>query len=191
MATACAFHLPHRVSALTLISPVPPADAVRGGDIATLIQLGRRPALARPLLALARRLMMSPRLANALVFGARLPGQDNAVMTQPLRAALLAAMREGLRPGTAGALLDARLYATPWGFSLTDITTSTTIWHGTEDHLIPPESVQAYAAIPGSQLHMMDGHGHYSLALGMTREIVDELLHRVAHHPSGMARNPG
>jgi pimeloyl-ACP methyl ester carboxylesterase len=99
-------------------------------------------------------------------------------MTRERRAALLASMREGLKQGIQGAVTDAAIYGRPWGFQLANIKVSTTVWQGTADHLIPPESVRAYAAIPGSIVHILDGHGHYSLALGETARIMAELVAR-------------
>ncbi len=178
LATACAHDLPDLVSALTLISPVPPPHAVSSGSLAMLMRFGRWPRLARPTMSLARRFILSPDRGEAVVFGRHLPGHDGAVMTRERRAALLAAMREGLRPGIAGAVGDAAIYGSPWGFNLADIKVSTTVWHGTDDHLIPPDSVRAYGVIPGAVIHIAEGHGHYSLAIGQTTMIMKELIRR-------------
>lgn len=178
LATACAHDLPDLVSALTLISPVPPPHAVTSGALATLMRFGRWPLLARPAMTAARQFILSPDRAEAVVFGRSLPGRDGQVMTRERRTALLAAMREGLKPGIAGAVGDAAIYGKPWGFDLGGIRVSTTIWQGTEDHLIPHESVRAFGAIPGAVVHVLPGHGHYSLALGETAMIMAELIAR-------------
>ena len=177
VATACARFMPDRVSALTLISPVPPFQNVRGGGLGLLMRLGRQPALMWPAVLAARRFILSDR-ADALVFGRLMTGRDGEVMTQGRRLQLLAAMREGLRASTAGARLDARLYGTEWGFRLEDIAVATTVWHGSKDSLIPVSLVQAYAAIPGADIRIMPDDGHYSLAIGQTAMILADLLAR-------------
>jgi pimeloyl-ACP methyl ester carboxylesterase len=177
VACACARFLPGRVDALTLISPVPPAHRVRGGGLGWLMRLGRQPFVLRPALLAARALMHSHR-AETMVFGRLMTGLDGDTMTSDRRHQLLMAMREGLRHGTAGARLDARLYGTDWGFRLEDVAVSTTVWHGTEDPLIPVETVHAYAGIPGVTVRIMPGEGHYSLAIGQTAMIMADLLDR-------------
>ncbi len=179
LAAACAYYLHDLVSALTLISPVPPPHAVTSGSLATLMRFGRWPALARPAMSLAREFILSPDRAEAIVFGRQLPGKDGAVMTRERRAALLASMREGLKQGIQGAVTDASIYGRPWGFRLEDIRVSTTVWQGTVDHLIPAASVWVYGAIPGSRVNVLEDHGHYSLALGETASIMDELVARI------------
>lgn len=175
VATACARFLPDRVSALTLISPVPPPHAAPGGGLGLLMRLGRQPALLGPAMAAARLLIRSSR-AETLVFGRQTTGRDGIVMTQGRRTLLLAAMREGLRHSTAGATLDAHLYGRDWGFRLEDVAVPTTVWHGTEDNLVPVDTAQAYAAIPDVSIRIMPGEGHYSLAMGQTAMILAELL---------------
>jgi pimeloyl-ACP methyl ester carboxylesterase len=106
--------------------------------------------------------------------GASAP-RDTACLTPGLRLRLIEAWREGLRQGVAGAASDARIYASPWGFDFTAITTPVTIWHGTADIVVPPATVEAYAAMP-AQRHMMEGEGHYSLALSRSAEIIEALI---------------
>lgn len=178
LAAACAHYLPDLVSALTLISAIPPPDAVRNGRLAALMRFGRWPALGRPIMTMARDFVLAPNRAEAVAYARRLPGRDSDVMTRERRAALLAAMREGLKQGIWGAVTDAAIYGRPWGFRLSDITVSTTAWQGDLDQLIPPASVHAFRAIPGAVIHEMKGHGHYSLAIGETVAIMAELIGR-------------
>lgn len=186
LATAAAFYLPDRISALALISAVPPPQAISGSGLELLVNLGKRPIAGRLAMRAARQLIRS-RFGERAVLGRGLEGLDGVAMTPSLREALLAAMREGLQAGTAGALTDARIYGQSWGFALQDIAVSTTIWHGSEDPLVDPSAACAYAAIPASTLRICPGHGHYSLALGQTQAIMADLLQRA----SGAAPDPG
>lgn len=180
MAAACGYYLKNKVTALSLICAVPPPFAIKGGSLANLVRLGRWPAMGRPALNLARSFMRQPGRAEAALFGRKLPGRDEAIMTRERRVALLAAVREGLRRDIDGALADGMLYGQDWGFRLQDIAVSTTIWHGDHDDVVPVASAQAYAAIPGSVLRVMKGEGHYSLALGQTEMMMADLLARAA-----------
>lgn len=177
-AVACARYLGDRVSALCLISPVPPPEAATGAGLRLLMQLGKWPFPGRPALALARLVVLSWRFGPAMVFGKSMPARDAAILTPTIRHAMLAAMREGLQDGTDGAWADARQYGRAWGFRLADIRVPTTIWHGTEDPLVEVGNAHAFAAIPGAVTNLLPGHGHYSPALGETGPILADLLSR-------------
>ncbi len=189
LAAACARFLPE-VSALTLISAVPPPEGVSDGKIASLMRFGRWPIAARPVMAVAREFILSPDKADTAVFGRVIPGRDGVVMNSTRRAALLAGIREGVRKGTAGAVADASFYGRPWGFRLEDILVPTAVWHGTEDHLIPAEAALAFKSIPNVTLNILPQEGHYSLALGQTEKILADLMARSAES-LGEAANPG
>ncbi len=192
LAAACAFYVNERVTALTLISAVPPPEAITAGGLGLLMRLGRNPLIGRAALSLVRPVVRSVRAGMTLVFGGKLPLADAKVLTTERRAQLLACMHEGLRQGIAGALADASLFGRPWGFALSDIAVPTTVWHGLEDQLVAPASAQAFAAIPGAVLHILPGHGHYSLALGETAPILTDLLRMHAlRGPPGIAAVPG
>jgi pimeloyl-ACP methyl ester carboxylesterase len=192
LACACAYYLVGRISALTLISAVPPPEAVRGGALGLLMWLGRRPWLCHPAIRLARQCVLSKRWAEAVMFGDVPPGRDAETLTPAIRAGLLEAMREGLRPNSSGALADAGHYGRSWGFRLQDIGVPASVWHGTADHLVAASAALAYSAIPGSSVHVLDGEGHYSLALGQTHMIMNDLVARAAAsaNSTGMATDP-
>ena len=101
--------------------------------------------------------------------------KDRACLTPGLRDALIAAWREGLRQGVAGAASDARIYAAPWGFDLAAITVPVTIWHGSADIVVPAETLVAYAELPAERI-VLPGEGHYSLALARSAEVIAALL---------------
>jgi pimeloyl-ACP methyl ester carboxylesterase len=192
LACACARYLAGRVSALSLISAVPPPEAVRGGALGLLMWLGRRPWLCGPAMRLARQCVMSKRWAEAVIFGDLPSGRDAETLTPAIRSALLEAMREGLRQNSSGALADAGHYGRSWGFRLQDIEVPTSVWHGRADHLVAASAALAYAAIPGSSVQVLGGEGHYSLALGTTHMIMSDLVARAAGsaNNTGMATDP-
>ena len=125
------------------------------------------------LAALARR---SPRLFLRLATS-ELPTADRRALGQPAtREAFLAGYLEAFRRGSWGVAQDLRLLTRPWGFELGSIRVPTSIHHGDADTTVPPEHARLFAAaIPGAQLQLHPGHGHFSI-LGATRQMLAPLV---------------
>jgi len=177
-AAACAAGIPGRVRSLMLVSPLgPPGWPARGMAPGERLSLGvarHAPAfggwfLGR-LAALARR---SPRLFLSIATS-ELPSIDRRAIEQPgMRDAFLTSYVEAFRRGSWGAAQDLRVLTRPWGFQLGSIKAPTSIHHGDMDTTVPPQHARLYAeAIPGAQLHLYPGHGHFSiLSILAAREI--------------------
>jgi len=179
-AAACAARIPGRVRSLTLVCPLgPPGWPTRGmapGERLSLAVARHAPAfggwfLGR-LAALARR---SPRLFLRLA-ASELPGIDRRAIAQPgMREAFLAGYAEAFRRGSRGVAQDLRVLTRPWGFQLGSITVPASIHHGDADTTVPPRHARLYAeAIPGAQLQLYPGHGHFSI-LAAAREMLAPL----------------
>ena len=179
-AAACAARIPGRVRSLTLVCPLgPPGWPTRGmapGERLSLAVARHAPAfggwfLGR-LAALARR---SPRLFLRLA-ASELPGIDRRAIAQPgMREAFLAGYAEAFRRGSWGVAQDLRVLTRPWGFQLGSITVPASIHHGDADTTVPPRHARLYAeAIPGAQLQLYPGHGHFSI-LAAAREMLAPL----------------
>ncbi|MEO8352148.1 MAG: alpha/beta hydrolase [Chthoniobacteraceae bacterium] len=68
---------------------------------------------------------------------------------------------------------DASIYAQPWGFDPAEITIPVRLWHGTEDHNFSVTLAEELGArIPGCQLRIVEGEGHYSIVINRGREIL-------------------
>jgi pimeloyl-ACP methyl ester carboxylesterase len=79
-----------------------------------------------------------------------------------VKANLQAALREGLRPGIAGARQDLRLFCTPWGLKLAEIDVPTIIWQGSDDTIVPSGAAYHLAeTLPNCRLDVIQGGGHY------------------------------
>jgi pimeloyl-ACP methyl ester carboxylesterase len=179
-AAACAARLGSRVRSLTLVSALePPGWPTRGmapGQRLTLQAarhvpafggwfLGRLAALARCRPGLFLRLAAS-----------ELPGIDRRALEQAdMREAFLAGYAEAFRRGSRGVAQDLRVLTRPWGFELGSITIPASIHHGDADTTVPPGHARLLArAIPGAQLHLYPGHGHFSI-LSAARQILAAL----------------
>jgi pimeloyl-ACP methyl ester carboxylesterase len=176
-AAACAATIPGRVRSLILISALgPPAWPI--GGMATGERLSLEVARRAPgfggwflgwLAALAR---TNPRMFLRLATS-ELPGADRRALGEAgMRDAFLANYTEAFRRGTQGVAQDLRLLSQPWGFQLAAISVPTSVHHGEADTTVPPEHARLYAeAIPGAQLHLYPGHGHFSI-LTAAREML-------------------
>jgi pimeloyl-ACP methyl ester carboxylesterase len=182
-ALACAAVL-GRVCGTALVSPLPPL-AGAGAPLPDV--LGRRLCWLRRLGSHARigwAVMAGIRLGlrgglvdpQKVIDGASSP-RDASALTPERRRRLIEAWREGLRHGVAGAMSDARIFASPWNLDLDVIRTPVAIWHGTADLVVPAGTLSAYAALP-AQRHMLEGEGHFSLALTRANEILTVLTGR-------------
>ena len=168
-AAACAARLPRRVRSLTLVCPLgAPGWPTRG--MATGQRLALRLARQAPafggwflgrLATLAHR---SPQLFLRLATS-ELPGTDRRALAQPaMREAFLAGYAEAFRRGSAGVAQDLRVLTRPWGFELGSVTVPASIYHGDADTTVPPQHARLLAeAIPGAQLQLYPGHGHFSI----------------------------
>ena len=179
-AAACAARLPGRVRSLTLVCPLGapgwPTRGMASGQRGSLQVARHAPAfggwfLGR-LAALAGR---SPRLFLRLATS-ELPGIDRRALAQPgMREAFLAGYTEAFRRGSWGVAQDLRVLTRPWGFELGSVTVPASIHHGDADATVPPEHARLLAeAIPGAQLQLYPGHGHFSI-LGAARQVLAPL----------------
>ena len=179
-AAACAARLPGRIRSLTLVAALgPPGWPVRGmapGQRMALQAARHAPAfggwfLGR-LAVLARR---RPRLFLRLA-ASELPDIDRRAIGQPgMREALTAGYAEAFRRGSVGVAQDLRVLTRPWGFELGSIMVPAWVHHGDADTTVPPQHARLFAeAIPGAQLQLHPGHGHFSI-LGAARQMLAPL----------------
>lgn len=103
---------------------------------------------------------------------------DRRVLSRPeVRAIVCAALREGLRQGTRGALLDMALYAREWPFDPAEITAPVAFWHGDADATVPVCHTHLVAErLPRAKVRILPGEGHFSLPIEHADEILETLL---------------
>jgi pimeloyl-ACP methyl ester carboxylesterase len=106
-----------------------------------------------------------------------LPDVDRGVLTDGYGQDLADSISEGLRTGVDGWLDDDLAFTVPWGFDLAEISVPVFLWQGSEDLMVPFAHGQWLAGqIPGVRAHLLDGHGHLSIAAGSIDQLLDELL---------------
>ncbi|MFF2385766.1 alpha/beta fold hydrolase [Streptomyces sp. NPDC058108] len=85
-------------------------------------------------------------------------------------------LREGVQQGAAGWIDDDLAFVKPWGFSVNEISVPAFVWQGGQDLMVPAGHGEWLARhIPQSVAHLYKNKGHFSIALGLTRVIVQEL----------------
>jgi pimeloyl-ACP methyl ester carboxylesterase len=168
-AAVCAAKMGERVTATALLSSAVPLDVygtTRGltiEDRALLVLTRRTPWLASTLLKVSIVNASNARLFRAVLRS--FPPADRTVLREwgPPDLAL-AFVREAVRQGTEGCVLDYRIFGDPWGFSLEEIRGPVHIWEGGDDRTGPP-GYRSFLTlhIPQAAVTVVPGEGHLSL----------------------------
>jgi pimeloyl-ACP methyl ester carboxylesterase len=90
---------------------------------------------------------------------------------------LAAEFRAAVSAGIWGWFDDDMAFVHPWGFEISSISRPVAIWQGVEDRMVPFTHAEWLASHVGSaRPHLLQDHGHLSLAVGAIDEIIDDLL---------------
>jgi pimeloyl-ACP methyl ester carboxylesterase len=182
-AAACAWKIPERLVAVSLVSAMGPADASE--TIANMpwlnrlmLQIGKRSErlVSLPATALVGLARLRPEWFLA-VLNAHLPAVDRATYVRPeVQAAIREDTAEALRSGGQGVIRDIVLLARPWGFSLHEIHVPMRLWHGTHDATVPLPIGHALAtALPRCEAHFVPDTGHF-LVMERWQQILTDLV---------------
>ncbi|MDF1813716.1 MAG: alpha/beta hydrolase [Verrucomicrobiales bacterium] len=177
---ACAAKIPHRLLGTTIVAGLSPMTDRRTREgmrfmNQVLLSLGRRfPWLLNRMMKLTRKMSQDPEQMKKGM--ADLPENDKAIMFAMLPR-LTDLMKVSFAQGTAGATREGRIYASPWGFELSEISVPVTIWQGTLDVNVPQSNGKLFAdEIPKAKFHLIEGEGHFSLAVNHGERILRDLV---------------
>lgn len=114
------------------------------------------------------------------------PAADRQVLAEHpevLELSMVAAA-DAFRFGPRGAVQELAMFARPWGFELSDITTHVDLWHGTDDVNVPV-SVARHVAdlLPDCDARIVEGGGH---SVGFVH--VDDIMQAVVSAATSEAR---
>ncbi|MEO8440106.1 MAG: alpha/beta hydrolase [Spartobacteria bacterium] len=181
---AAAWALPERVRAIAAVSGAPPLAELP--DRAQLLALYRwmlffyprhREFLrfsfhvARPFLSLKVPLRIRPLLLKLLQ-----PCDANVMRDIAAFEACFESQRQAWRASADGLMVDAEIYARPWGFPLEEVRVPVRLWHGKKDRSFNWQLAQSLGArLPRCAVHLVEGEGHYSLPIRHMREILADL----------------
>jgi len=181
----CAFKIPQRLTAVSLVS-----------CRATVQLMKAEPAIAKPVLTLARH---APALLNQYlkVMGnsvgndpktylqQRLPNYsevDRNFLNTPVGEKIFCEpLAEANAHGSQGIAWDLITCMRDWEFELSEIDYPVTIWHGSNDNIVPIEEAKAIAAaLPRSTTHFIDGEGQF-LFINHWQAILDDIVQAHCH----------
>lgn len=85
--------------------------------------------------------------------------------------------RRAWRQPIDGLLIDAQVYAEPWGFKLEDIRVPVRLWHGKQDRAFSFRLAEDVAKrLPICKVRIVDNLGHFSLPIRRMHEILADLI---------------
>jgi pimeloyl-ACP methyl ester carboxylesterase len=111
--------------------------------------------------------------------GSLVSDADRAAITPETAAFAAARRKHTLSAGIWGWFDDDIAETKPWGFELGEIRVPVSIWHGGQDHFVPPAHGAWLAdAIPTAEPRFRPDEGHFSLVDTKFGELVDDLVAR-------------
>ena len=109
------------------------------------------------------------------VFGGLIGDADKAILQGDFAEENATSIRKGLAVSFDGWIDDDIAFVQPWGFDLSAIKVPVQIWQGDDDFMVPhAHSYWLEKHIPGSQLNFVPGHGHISLVVTHSEEILSQ-----------------
>ena len=185
-AAVCGARMSERITAVGLLSSAVPLELV-----------GTTKGLARDDRILLFLVRWAPWLASALLrvtigdatetrlyreIRRSFPAVDRAALEE--RGSIVDAVafvKESMRQGAEGCLQDYRVFGSPWGFDLREVTAPVQIWEGEEDDTGPPEYRELLLRyLPHAQLSVVPGEGHLSLLQHQAPAILSLLTSHVS-----------
>jgi len=189
-ALACAALLPDRCRAAATVAGVAPFDAAGLDWLAGMgpenveefgLAVEGPQALAPFLTAHAAGLATVSAQDIVSSLGGLLPAVDQQALTGQVAEWLAASFRQAVENGTDGWADDDAAFVAAWGFDLKDITVPVAVWQGELDLMVPFDHGRWLAAhVPTARPHLLDGHGHISLAVANLPAIMADLV-RLVH----------
>ncbi len=186
-AYATAVAMPERVRAIAIVGGVIPFAGLK--DFKGLLPLYRwmlafyrnQPQLLRHLLCLARPFLsfrapirLRPLLLKMLLLR---PCDAASLQDDAAFEAIFESQRRAWRGSAEGIMIDAQIYAQPWGFEIEDVRVPVQLWHGIEDRAfavrLPKEMAKRF---PNCKARFIQNEGHYSLPIRHMREILGDLI---------------
>jgi pimeloyl-ACP methyl ester carboxylesterase len=186
-AYATAVAIPERVRAVAVVGGVIPFAELK--DFKGLLPLYRwmlafhrnRPQLLRQLFRLAQPFLsfrapvrLRPLLLKMLLLR---PCDAASLRDDAAFEAIFESQRRAWRGSAEGVMLDAQIYAQPWGFAIEDVRVPVRLWHGIEDRAFAVQLAQEIAnRFPNCRARFIQNEGHYSLPIRHMREILEDLV---------------
>jgi len=186
-AYATAVAMPERVRAIAVAGGVIPFAELK--DFKGLLPLYRwmlafyrnRPLLLRQLFRLAKPFLsfrapvrLRPLLLKMLLLR---PCDAASLRDDAAFEAIFESQRRAWRGSAEGVMIDAQIYAQPWGFGVQDVRVPVRLWHGIEDRAFAVRLAEEIAnRFPECKARFIPNEGQYSLPIRHMREILEDLI---------------
>jgi len=187
-AYATARAMPERVRAIAIISgAVPVVDLVDRQGLLRLYRwmlalYQRSPRLlrklflmARPILSLRPPVRFRPLVLKMLMLQTC---DEESLRDSAAFEAVFESQRRAWRESAEGVMIDAQIYAQPWGFPIEEVRVPVRLWHGKQDRAFSARLAEDIAnRLPNCEARFVDGAGHYSLPIRYMRQILRDLIY--------------
>jgi len=187
-AYATARAMPERVRAIAIISgAVPIVDLVDRQGLLRLYRwmlalYQRSPRLlrklflmARPILSLRPPVRLRPLVLKMLMLQTC---DEESLRDSAAFEAVFESQRRAWRESAEGVMIDAQIYAQPWGFPIEEVRVPVRLWHGKQDRAFSARLAEDIAnRLPNCEARFVDGAGHYSLPIRYMRQILRDLIY--------------
>src|SRR5262245_35471899 len=186
-AYATAVAMPERVRAIAVVGGVIPFAELK--DFKGLLPLYRwmlafhrnRPQilrhmfrLAQPFLSIRAPIRLRPLLLKTLLLR---PCDAASLRDDAAFEAIFESQRRAWRGSAEGVMIDAQIYAQPWGFGVEDVRVPVRLWHGIEDRAFAVRLAEEIVnRFPDCKARFIQNEGHYSLPIRHIREILGDLI---------------
>jgi pimeloyl-ACP methyl ester carboxylesterase len=187
-AYATARAMPERVRAIAIISgAVPIVDLVDRQGLLRLYRwmlalyqrsprlLRRLFLMAQPILSLRPPVRLRPLVLKMLMLQTC---DEESLRDSAAFEAVFESQRRAWRESAEGVMIDAQIYAQPWGFPIEEVRVPVRLWHGKQDRAFSARLAEDIAnRLPNCEARFVDGVGHYSLPIRYMRQILQDLIY--------------
>jgi pimeloyl-ACP methyl ester carboxylesterase len=109
--------------------------------------------------------------------GGLLPSVDREALTGEFAASMITSMHRAVLTGIWGWFDDDMAFLRDWGFALEEIDVPVALWQGRLDKMVPFAHGEWLADhLPSARIHLLDDHGHLSIAVSSFGAVLDDLL---------------
>jgi pimeloyl-ACP methyl ester carboxylesterase len=130
--------------------------------------------LAQPFLSFRAPVRLRPLLLKMLLLR---PCDAASLRDDAAFEAIFESQRRAWRGSVDGVLIDAQIYAEPWGFAIEDVRVPVRLWHGIEDRAFSVRLAEEIAnRFPNCKARFIENEGHYSLPIRHMHEILEDLI---------------
>jgi pimeloyl-ACP methyl ester carboxylesterase len=130
--------------------------------------------LAQPFLSFRAPVRLRPLLLKMLLLR---PCDAASLRDDAAFEAIFESQRRAWRGSAEGIMIDAQIYAQPWGFAIEDVRVPVRLWHGIEDRAFAVRLAEEIAnRFPNCKARFIHDEGHYSLPIRHIREILEDLI---------------